>query len=90
MGLRHEDWPERLARYVRARPDGIGDQEWVDGWLAECGGTMGDEIDRRLAQRGYLVEFAGGMMAICVGQYAAPAAGPMQLMGDALRAWRVV
>lgn len=83
--MRREDWPERLARYVRAR----GGDEWVSGWLTECGGEQGDHIDWRAAQRGDLVEFPGGLMAICVGQYAAAADGPLMAMAEAVRAWSV-
>jgi hypothetical protein len=90
MGMKREDWPERLARYVRARPEGIGDQEWVDGWLVECGGERGETVEWRLAQRGDLVEFQGARLAICVGQYAVPSSGPMRLMEDAFAAHRVI
>jgi hypothetical protein len=90
MGIRREDWPERLARYVRARPDGIGEQAWVDGWLAECGGELGETVEWRLAKRGDLVEFEGAQLAICVGQYAVPAAGPMRLMSEAFAAHKVI
>lgn len=87
--MRREDWPERLARYVRERPEDIGSAAWVSGWLAECGGTLQDEVAYTLARRGDVVGFPGGVMAICVGQHAMPAAGPMLRMLDASRAWRV-
>ena len=88
--MRREDWPERLAAYVRARDEDLGGAAWVAGWLAECGGRHGGEIDWRMARRGDVVEFAGGQLAVCVGRHAVPASGPMLSMSDAVRAWRVV
>ena len=82
--MRREDWPERLARYVRVR--GGDEAQWVAGWLAECGGALGDEIDWRMARRGDLVELLVGLTAICVGQYAVAADGPLMSMSDAVRA----
>lgn len=80
--MRHQDWPERLARFVRSEHD-----DWAADWLAECGGAQGEEIDPRLAQRGDLVEMADGMR-VCVGKYAA---GPLLThMSEARRAWRIV
>lgn len=88
--MRREDWPQRLAQYVRARDEELNGPAWVAGWLAECGGRHGSEVDWRIAQRGDLVEFAGGVLAVCVGRHAVPSTGPMREMADAVRAWRVV
>jgi len=82
--MRRQDWPERMAAYVKRRDV----DDWVAGWLEECGGTQGAEVDWRFAQRGYIVETAQGI-AICVGRYCAPADGPLVPMSEAIRAWRV-
>lgn len=87
--MRREDWPERLARYVRARTEDVGGAAWVAGWLAECGGRHAGEIDWPIARRGDIVEFAGGLLAVCVGQYAVGPDGLLRPMGEALRAWRI-
>ena len=80
--MRHQDWPERLARFVREEHG-----DWAAEWLAECGGMQGEEVDCRLAQRGDLVEMADGVR-VCVGRHAA---GPLLTsMSEAIRAWRVV
>lgn len=78
----------RLARYVLARSTSVSPEQFVAGWLAECGGLQGDLIDWRLAQRGDIVEMPAGL-AICVGQYAASPGELLMPMMDALRAWRV-
>lgn len=84
--MRHQDWPERLARYVKRRD--IPAEEWIAGWLAECGGTQGEEIGWKFAQRGDVVQLVD-RTAICVGRYCMPADGVLVPMIEIERAWRV-
>lgn len=86
--MKRQDWPELLAAYTRTRPADVSDAQWVADWLALCDGTQGDEVDPRLAQRGFIVQMPSGL-AICVGLYAAGPGALLMPMSDALTAWRV-
>lgn len=87
--MRHEDWPEALARYVRRHDNDVDDAVWIDGWIAECGARRSGDIAHTLAQRGDIVAYADGTMGIVVGQYAATRAGALRSVLDAVRAVRV-
>ena len=80
--MRVTDWPERLAVFVTEVHD-----DWIAEWLADCGGSLGEEVHPRKAQRGDVVEIEGGQR-ICVGAYAA-GQGLLEPMSNAVRAWRV-